>query len=97
MSHKFQRGAESYACGMLDLMLQRMEDHQREHNKALPVKFILHPGTSKMLNDEHYKRFGEPHNMQFAGIPIMLCQCQNVGHPLPIDLMLTADGRAEIL
>jgi hypothetical protein len=50
-----------------------------------------------MLNDEHYKRFGEPHNMQFAGIPIMLCQCQNVGHPLPIDLMLTADGRAEIL
>lgn len=98
MAHKFQKGAEDYACGQIELMLQRLEEHRQEHEGRLPAVFVLHPGSSERLNDEHYKRYGVPHNMQFAGVPIVLCRCVKYQpKAYPTDWMKTADDKLELL
>lgn len=99
MTHKFEKGAEVHACGMVDLMLQAIEDHEREMGKRRPVFFLLHPATSAVLNDEHYKRYGVPHGMQFAGIKILLCPCQDkpASCPYPMDKVAYQDGSLRML
>lgn len=100
--HKFEKSVADYACGQLNLMLQRVEQHQSEHDGQLPVAFILHAASSRALNDDHYKRYGVAHGMQFLGVPIVLCMCDKMPETptqrcLPLDLMSCADGKTELL
>jgi hypothetical protein len=96
MSHKFTKGAQDHACGMITLMLDAIENHRKEFGNMPPVFFLLHPGSSALLNGEHYKRYGVPHAMQFAGVPIKLCQCQGphriAACDYPIDRVAYMDG-----
>jgi hypothetical protein len=94
MTHRFEKSATDYACGAVNLLLQRMEQHQQEHGGKMPRGFVLHPESSRMLNDEHYKRYGMPHNMQFAGLPVRVCTCGNSQAP---DWLVTANAQWEIL
>jgi hypothetical protein len=90
--------AQDYACGMISLMVSRLEEHQAEHGCA-PAAFILHIDTSRMLRDETYKRFGTSEGPFFMGVPIKLCGCTEGPNPNkgPVDLIVSVDGRASIL
>lgn len=98
MAYSFPRPVTDYACGTLELLLQRIEQHREAHQGRMPLVFVMHPGSSAALNSEHYKRYGQPHNMQFAGVPIELCRCAAY-YPrcYPSDFLKTADGKIEDL
>lgn len=94
MTHKFTRSATDMACSALTLVISRIEESQKACQGRQPSAVLLHLPTFQALQAESLKRFGVREDGKIMGIPIVLCMCAK---EIASDMIIDADGRAEIL
>jgi hypothetical protein len=90
--HRRLRPVQDYGCGVMRLLVDAIEDHEKKYGGAKPAAFTLHPPAYQALCDEQRRRFGEvPEDRSFMGIFINVCPC---GRPFAEDLVHRAsDGK----
>lgn len=93
--HRFTKGALDRACGMLNLLLSRMEEFERAHGPA--ARIVLHPWSLQALRDESRRRFDMDEYADrgtFMGTRVSVCQC---GDEHAADVLVAQAGKLEIL